>query len=213
MVIPIINDGNSALLGVETYVDPVDGLTKNRILVGSDIGGDDIVLPQSSLSIDGGEFGDVSSIVFDYYNRVWVSLNSVELVTPPIMLASPKNVAIDVDPNSPLAWTGTEGATYVVNFWETQDPNAPAYAIETTDESINVKEYLKWDTIYSWQVHEITTGEITFSTPIWQFWTDEYKCSEELIGDLNGDCVVDLADFALLAGNWLVDVPKVPKSS
>ncbi len=30
------------------------------------------------------------------------------------------------------------------------------------------------------------------------------KCSEAIIGDVNRDCVVDIVDFAAMAGNWLV---------
>ena len=40
----------------------------------------------------------------------------------------------------------------------------------------------------------------------------KYKCESELPGDLNGDCLVGLADFAIMAGNWLVEVSKVPQN-
>jgi len=36
-------------------------------------------------------------------------------------------------------------------------------------------------------------------------------CLYRLVGDLNGDCRVDLLDFAMMASNWLIDCDLTPE--
>ena len=38
---------------------------------------------------------------------------------------------------------------------------------------------------------------------VWSFTTGSPECEYELGGDANNDCVVNLEDFAITAGNWL----------
>ena len=51
------------------------------------------------------------------------------------------------------------------------------------------------------------------SSDVWLFDTVDYECQSVLVGDWNGDCVVNLVDIALVADNWLSEVPKIPKGS
>ena len=38
------------------------------------------------------------------------------------------------------------------------------------------------------------------------------SCKYELAGDLNDDCKVDFADFAMMAANWLIDCNLNPEN-
>ncbi len=84
-ILPIINDDDLELLGIKSVMTP-EGLSGELHFFDdpnpeSYWYGEDIVLPQENLSIDGGEWGDISGIVFDYDNRGSYSLDSVAIDT------------------------------------------------------------------------------------------------------------------------------------
>lgn len=61
---------------------------------------------------------------------------------------------------------------------------------------------LQWETTYYWQI--IATDDVDVITgPLWSFTTIVPDCTEEIPGDANGDCQVDLEDLALVASSWL----------
>jgi len=64
---------------------------------------------------------------------------------------------------------------------------------------------MEWDEPYTWQVIEKDGGGVTIATgPLWKFKVRALNC----VGmhsdiDGSGDCIVNLADFAMLASEWL----------
>jgi hypothetical protein len=61
---------------------------------------------------------------------------------------------------------------------------------------------LQWETTYFWQI-VATDGIDVFTGPMWSFTTIVPDCTEEIPGDANGDCQVDMEDLALVASSWL----------
>ena len=61
---------------------------------------------------------------------------------------------------------------------------------------------LQWQTTYFWQI-VATDGEDVFTGPMWSFTTIVPDCTEEIPGDANDDCQVNLEDLALVASGWL----------
>lgn len=108
-----------------------------------------------------------------------------------------REVAIDTN----LSWTANplgDGGSYDVYLG-----TAPgALALVSPSESglsYDPSADLGFDTTYYWRVDGVETGHVL------SFTTALPPCSitaEE--GDLNGDCLVTLEDFAILANNWLL---------
>jgi len=61
---------------------------------------------------------------------------------------------------------------------------------------------LEWSSSYWWQVKG-DDGVSQVESEVWRFTTITPQCSSPLSADVNGDCVVDLADLAEIAGQWL----------
>ena len=61
---------------------------------------------------------------------------------------------------------------------------------------------LAWNTAYVWRVDEYIGG-ILYAGDVWTFTTGAQICDPVLLGDTNGDCVVNLTDFANVAADWL----------
>jgi hypothetical protein len=53
-----------------------------------------------------------------------------------------------------------------------------------------------------WRVDEYI-NETTYTGDVWTFTTGDVICDPVLLADINGDCVVNLTDFAQLAAEWL----------
>jgi len=61
---------------------------------------------------------------------------------------------------------------------------------------------LAFNTAYVWRVDEYIGGT-TYTGDVWTFTTGDAICDPVLLADTNGDCVVNLTDFAQLAAEWL----------
>jgi hypothetical protein len=63
-------------------------------------------------------------------------------------------------------------------------------------------------TTYSWRVDEYTGETITTPGDIWSFTTKQKPvgCPD---GDISSDCIVDVVDLLMLAGNWLLPAPNI----
>ncbi len=160
----------------------------------------------------GGVVGGLLDLDFTYGG--WeIYIDSITLIPPVIILTSPEYGAEGVDPNSVLTWDGGTGSTYVVSFWD--DQGGPVFVSpEISAKSFDVNGYLDWNTNYSWQVSGVTGDGEAFTSDVYVFTTVDYECSGGLIvGDFNGDCIVNLTDLAVFANSWLVERQKVPKGS
>ena len=75
------------------------------------------------------------------------------------------------------------------------DPGGDSIAASDVD--------LPWDTAYEWRV-DITTANGTVEGDTWTFTTaDGPTCDPVLPGDANDDCIVDVLDLIMFAGEWL----------
>ncbi len=133
---------------------------------------------------------------------------AVTIAAPePVVLVSPSDNAVDVGIDAVLEWRGEDGGIYNLYMGYDAGSLEPVLA-GGMDESVTVYG-LDWNSVYYWQVEMLKDGE-TYTSAIWSFITVDYACQEELLGDLNYDCEVNLSDLAIIASNWLAETPKIP---
>ena len=137
-----------------------------------------------------------------YSSEVW-SFTTAE----PVVLVSPEDNAVNVATDAVLNWDGQTGGVYNV-YLGLDTENLAMVASGGQDESFTAYG-LDWNTAYYWQV-EIVKDAKTYVTPVRSFTTVDYVCQQELLGDINYDCAVNLADLAIMASNWLAETPKIP---
>jgi len=106
----------------------------------------------------------------------------------------------DIDLNVELRWTGAYGSVHNVYFG-TDPNNLPEVSFEQAESVFDV-EGLEWATAYYWRVDEVDSEDVVHPGRLWTFDTIN-DCSSSIAGDVNGDCVVDFKDFAMMAENWL----------
>ncbi len=114
---------------------------------------------------------------------------------------SPADGATDVALDTNLSWTANpmgDGGSYDVYLGT--DPQALSLVLENTAAlSYNPPADLSYAATYYWRVDGVETGDVlSFSTLLWDNCT---LTAED--GDLDGDCLVTLEDFAIMANNWL----------
>ncbi len=137
-----------------------------------------------------------------YTSQVW-SFTTAE----PVVLVSPQDNAVNVSIDPVLNWDGHSGGVYNV-YLGTDAANLVQVASGGQGESLTAYN-LDWNTAYYWQVEIVKDGK-TYSSPVRSFTTVDYVCQQELLGDINGDCAVNLDDLAIMASNWLAETPKIP---
>ncbi len=131
-------------------------------------------------------------------------------------------VPTDGEPNvSPIAdvsWTGDSMiASYDVYFAEVNDSLVfvdnyidPNTTMENLAYAIGL-QIVDGSTTYQWRVDTRNSGGSLIATgDVWIFTTKELNC-EDIIqlgykktADMNNDCQIDMADLAILAGQWML---------
>ncbi|MBE0534777.1 MAG: hypothetical protein IH624_03845 [Phycisphaerae bacterium] len=81
------------------------------------------------------------------------------------------------------------------------DPDDRMFALEPGATSLQPSG-LNWSSSYWWQVKG-DDGANQVESEVWRFTTITPQCNSPLSADVNGDCMVDLADLAEIAGQWL----------
>jgi hypothetical protein len=133
-------------------------------------------------------------------NEVW----SYTVPPPPITLLSP-------DGGESLAG----GSKYEIKWETSENPNIEYLLIEHSID--NGQNWNQVDTAansgsYEWTIPMVSSNEClirvsdlsdptTYDTSQTVFTI--YRCQERPVGDVNGDCVVDFLDFALMADHWM----------
>jgi len=126
-----------------------------------------------------------------------------EMIVSPVTAQNPvpEDNTKDVDLNVELSWTGAYGTVYHNVYFGTDPDNLDNISFEQS-ELVYYIEGLEWASTYYWSVDEVDSEGVVYPGRIWTFDTIN-DCSSSIVGDLNGDCVVDFEDFATMAENWL----------
>jgi hypothetical protein len=137
--------------------------------------------------------------------NVWsfgASLTLPTLVSPPDAYTP----TVDVDVN--LVWSSDPLAASH-NVVITPDGESPVTLVNKTspfnpyaDPGIT----MTWNKKYLWQVKELDSGGIVRATgPEWKFQVRALNCNDPapLVADFDDNCIVNLADFAVMSSEWL----------
>ncbi len=136
--------------------------------------------------------------------NVW----SFTTVPPKAYNPAPGNDAVEVSPfGTMLTWNPAPGGPYTHQVYmstaasDVVERRPSAYQGEF-ENAVFDPGTLDWDTRYFWVVDEFD-GQNLYAGDLWSFTTISPVCDPPLLMDANGDCVVDIADFAILASEWL----------
>jgi len=112
---------------------------------------------------------------------------------------TPANGATNIDPaGASLTWSaGATASSHLIYFGTT---NPPAYATEQTTTSFATGA-MDVNTTYYWRVDEENSAGTT-TGQVWSFTTAKYSCPTPLTWDIDGNCQVNLLDFAEFAEEW-----------
>jgi hypothetical protein len=103
-----------------------------------------------------------------------------------------------------LTWAaGAEATSHMVYFGTS---NPPDFAAEQNEISFATGAMLPGTTYY-WRIDEKNSAGSTIGT-VWNF-TTSYICTSPIASDLDGNCEVDLFDYARLADAWAGNPPEV----
>ncbi len=111
-----------------------------------------------------------------------------------------------------LDWNNTLGVEWADVYFSTnealvtsRDPSVQV-ASQTTDTTYDPfgVDLMNYNTTYYWAVDEGIGTEVVTAGAVWSFTTKAVECLAPVADwDINGDCTIDLAEFAELAGLWL----------
>jgi len=111
-----------------------------------------------------------------------------------------------------LDWNNALGVEWADVYFGTnealvisRDPSVQV-ASQTTDTSYDPfgVDLMNYNTAYYWAVDEGIGNEVVTAGAVWSFTTKAVECLVPVADwDVNGDCVIDLAEFAELAALWL----------
>jgi beta propeller repeat protein len=93
---------------------------------------------------------------------------------------------------SNVVWRGYDGNDYEIFLYN----GSRGIITQLTDNSFNDYGPQIYGSNIVWHGFDGNDYEIILAT---------FNCPYVLAGDFNGDCIVDLYDFAAMASNWLID--------
>jgi hypothetical protein len=120
---------------------------------------------------------------------------------------NPVDGAVGVPINYTFSWTPITGATITSQTVKVSDDAYMQNIVKSVTASGNSATVTGLDNskTYYWRVDTVGSdggGSFSRQGEIWSFGTPSCLLVAT-DGDLNGDCVVDFKDFAIMAGNWL----------
>jgi len=127
---------------------------------------------------------------------------SFQTVPPRAVSPDPADGAEDVHPSSLLSWSpgGVGPFTYDVYLGTDMD-DLQLVSADQPGESFD-PDGLDWATRYYWRVDQRQDDQV-FEGQVWMFTTIVPACDPPLPADVTGDCVVNLADLAMMAAEWM----------
>jgi len=154
------------------------------------------------LTMSGYSFDPGVSIDYDYDGAKTTMTVVPETITAP----SPANGARGVNPAGlTLRWTTLDGGPYKYDVYLSVPPDSNPVLVSGNQDpnSYTPSPELDYGKTYCWRVDVKNEGGTLLVTgPVWTFATGS-ACNPPLLADTNGDCIVDMRDFAQLALEWL----------
>ncbi len=110
-----------------------------------------------------------------------------------------------VPQNVVLTWgkgTGAESHDIYLSTVYDDVVSGAAFIADQTADNTQYDPDLVFNQTYYWRIDETVQGQV-FMGDIWSFTVGAPECGRVLPGDINGDCLVNLQDLALIAADWL----------
>ncbi|MBE0534060.1 MAG: hypothetical protein IH624_00205 [Phycisphaerae bacterium] len=118
---------------------------------------------------------------------------------------SPADGAVGVAQNVVLRWgkgTGAESHDIYLSTVQNDVVTGAAFVGDQAAEDTEYDPDLAFGATYYWRIDETVQGQV-YMGDIWSFTVASPQCSRVLAADINGDCIVNLEDIALVAADWL----------
>ena len=128
--------------------------------------------------------------------------------SPQAKYPDPADGAQGVDKETLLTWVAGAGAlTHDVYLGTNRTlvsiatTDSDEFMANTTDTSYT-PDSLNNGTTYYWRIDELLDSGLVTGN-IWSFTTESLGCNPPLEADINNDCIVNMTDLAVVAGEWL----------
>ena len=180
---------------------------------------------QTAVGVTSAQPGTLLQLETDYYWRV----NTIDPNTggnPALLSTSPEwsfrtsplytaavlislaDDATDVEADADLQWNSdTDAEEHKVYFRLAGQPLTlrSTQTAETYNPHSDPTVNMAWGTQYQWRIDECVGGSTVVTGTTWSFATHVLQCDPPLLSDKDGsgDCIVDLADFAAMASEWM----------
>jgi len=196
----------------KVYFGTNSALAVTPITVGPNVGG-------SRLTVTNAQIGGPLTLYTEYFWRVKTvdpngpttrdgsSLWSfTDGCTLPTLIDPNDTYDEDVEVNVSLLWS-SDPLAITHNVVVTPDGGSPVTLVNKTSGFTPYGNMtMEWNKKYTWQIIEKNAGGVTIATgPVWKFKVRALNCNDPapLAADADGDCIVNLADFAIMASEWL----------
>ena len=153
---------------------------------------------------------DVNSALNIYGDQDYVGLSEVRFYEPTSYAAGPDpgDGATDVPRNVTLNWSSGDSVIshdiyFGTTFDEVNDATVPVANQECDEYNLSDLDFRK---TYYWRIDE-NDASATYKGDVWSFTVTEEACYPSLTGDIDGNCVVNFKDFAIIANDWLQSEP------
>lgn len=139
--------------------------------------------------------------VVDGENTVFGNIGTFSILAP-IAPVAPVNGDINQARNLTLNWESLVPITGDYEVYIGDSEESLVYVGDSTGTTF-APAGLEWGQTYYWQV-VYNDGVDVIASAVWSFTVAAGPvCDGTLVGDINNDCLTNLADFAIMAAEWL----------
>lgn len=182
-------------------IDPND----NNMPLEATITDPNITAFDPDLEINTTYYWRVDTVTEESVDAIRGELWSFTTIPPKAYGPDPANGQTGVAQNKELSWSAAPGAQSHEIYFGTDEA-----LVQAGDESVNYGYQVEttfapdmaFETQYFWRIDEILDRSSN-QGDVWTFTTSAPVCDPPLAHDSNNDCVVDMADLAQLASEWL----------
>ncbi len=130
---------------------------------------------------------------------------SFTTIPPTAYSPDPADGETAVSPLRVCSWGSVPGAVSYDVYWGSDEElvtNGDASVYQGNQAGTTFSPEMDFTTEYFWRIDSILTDSVATGN-IWSYTTDQRICDPVMAGDVNNDCVVNIADFAIMAADWL----------